>query len=101
MSSTKKKHEPSAEARAKAWSPESRAKAAATRARTMAAKKAALAEGHVPLESIPDGGVHMSLDAIPDREPAKKYARKEKATYMVTEKEWMFLKMAKMLLGEQ
>ena len=94
MSSTKK-HQPSDAARKGASSPEARAKAVATRKRNMEQKK-------LLAESAMTGAVQeLLLDAIPDREPAKKYARKEKATYMVTEKEWMFLKMAKMLLGEQ
>ena len=76
-----------------AWSPEARAKAAATRARNKAEKdRLAASEMTGVVEEV-------SLDAIPDRAPVVKRKPKAVGLYTVTEKEYMFLQMAKMMLG--
>lgn len=83
-----------------ASSPTARAKAVATMKRRRA-EKLLLAgqQANTPMEGIPDGGVHMPLDAIPDREPKRKYARKAKQTgHWISDADMMILKMAKMML---
>ena len=93
----------SAAARAKAHSPEARAKATATRAKNREQKVLeAGQQANTPIEGVPDGGTHMSLDAIPDREP-KQRGRPKKvvhAGHWISEADYMILKMAKMMLKE-
>jgi hypothetical protein len=87
-------------AQRKASSPEARAKAVATLKRRREEKRAlmenavAFAEGRAQPET-------MSLDAIPDREPKRKYNKRPKVPisgHFVTEDEWLFLQMAKRML---
>lgn len=93
----------------KAHSPAARQKAVETRRRNQEEKlRLAGEQANTPMPNVPDGGMHMSIDDIPDRPVRKKYAKKQQVKvkfeqqFIVTEKEYVFLKMAKLLLlGEK